>query len=226
MRRACRRTAHVLKRVLRILLATAALLSLFMCLAMAWLWVRSSSRSDEVTSTWTTAEQVAKGWTQISPRKLSFSSMDGRCEIRWDRAWMTVDDDQAVSLGRHSERDLPHAWDLNHKSYFWVRIPGVRARMPPAFQSYGFYWYRGQQLRPKDPNTWTFAFPDAAAVVFFAILPGWVGYEMFRRRKKAGLCTSCGYDLRATPNQCPECGTEQHLGRAVDLHASSNPPSA
>jgi hypothetical protein len=209
------------KRVLRILLGTAAVLSLGMCLAMAWLWVRSSSRSDELTSTWTTVDQVAKGWTQISPRRFSFWSMDGRCMIRWDRYWMTVDDDQAVNLGRQSARNLPHAWDLDHKWYFWVRIPGVRARMPPAFQSYGFYWYRGQQLRPKDPNTWTFAFPDAVAVLFFSILPGWVGFEMFRRRARAGLCTSCGYDLRATPQRCPECGAVPQPGHTVNLHAPS-----
>ena len=47
----------------------------------------------------------------------------------------------------------------------------------------------------------------------FAILPvGRLVYALLRRRRKAmGLCSVCGYDLRASPQRCPECGTPRTL---------------
>jgi hypothetical protein len=51
-------------------------------------------------------------------------------------------------------------------------------------------------------------FPYWSLAIVLAILPAIRLQAMVRIRHRArrGLCPACGYDLRATPGRCPECG--------------------
>lgn len=50
--------------------------------------------------------------------------------------------------------------------------------------------------------------PAAYLLTLFSILPAIRFYRHVRRSRlpMQGHCRSCGYDLRATPDRCPECG--------------------
>ncbi len=41
------------------------------------------------------------------------------------------------------------------------------------------------------------------SIITYCCLP----FHRRRKRKKLGLCVNCGYDLRASKERCPECGT-------------------
>ena len=63
----------------------------------------------------------------------------------------------------------------------------------------------------------TIAIPLEFLLLPLTIAPVWLIWQARRRRLLRTyrlahcLCLTCGYDLRASPGQCPECGVQRHL---------------
>jgi hypothetical protein len=86
-----------------------------------------------------------------------------------------------------------------------------------------FEWgfYASINWKPKQEHWVELQAPLYAFVIAFAILPGLWLLRRYRRRRHDGLCQTCGYDLRATPDRCPECGTASAASRGEDSPAKS-----
>jgi hypothetical protein len=83
-------------------------------------------------------------------------------------------------------------------------------RSPSLWNQLGFSLVGGERV-------WAMTIPCWLLVVVSGALPGvrfyraamarWREWRLERRRRRnKGACAGCGYDLRATPQRCPECG--------------------
>ena len=87
----------------------------------------------------------------------------------------------------------------------WVSLEGPYHRRRTPFRSIDGFVLPGTQV-------W---FPIWPLIVLTALSPAamLIGRLRSSRRVRSGCCRTCGYDLRATPELCPECGAAPEAAR-------------
>jgi len=175
----------------RRLLNLATLLSLLFCVATCVLWVRSYQVGDWLT--WRPFyddprfHQLGEGvlWTgsgHVAVGKIAYAD-----ELRsWDQKRPDVTWAWGSIAGQVDPADLPTSVPSKHWAGF-----GISGR---EMATHAHEW------------RWLVWFPLWLPACLFAAVPALRLYRRVRRRYAAGHCPRCGYDLRATPDRCPECG--------------------
>jgi hypothetical protein len=192
--------------MIRLLVNIFCAIWLLLLAAVCVLWVRSYGFSEGVVYT----SMRPEGGGRYGGRVVSAASQPGRVQVTHftvsgaDRAWY----DAAVRVfggGGLSADSARYAggWFGPRPIYTYPSPPGPNK----WFADFGF-----SRSRTAAVVMHTVTFP----YWFAALLTGWVpaarGLVALRsrrrraRRSARGLCLACGYDLRASPGRCPECG--------------------
>jgi hypothetical protein len=183
--------------VLRRLFTLLSALSLLLCVGTCVLWVRSYSGADEVywynakihrsTRSWWGARTLY-GMVEIARKPFSEYPSHGSDSLVFSRRTLDVHEafDETSDFDNVTPMYSPDHW-IHFGIYF-----------------YGYPHDRGEPW-------WSLSVPLWMPAAANTMIPScWLALFTLRRKRVKrgqGRCLVCGYDLRATPKRCPECGT-------------------
>lgn len=171
--------------MLRRLFTFASVISLIMCIATVVLWVRSYRQLDsmELLSGYRaylvecSAGQITVLLCSKGPWQSPFA-MPGHPEFRLSNHVQMID----------YTGEIPSRLGFGHRNLYIVLERGDTVPMVTIS---------------------LFRFPYPLLMMIFLLTPAWWCAGRIYRSPQATMCHCivCGYDLRATPDRCPECGT-------------------
>jgi hypothetical protein len=173
------------------------ILSLLLCLATAALWVRSYWACYKLTYVRPDSQNRAEFiWMGTNYGELSLGSTHQPMGLSTDvkRQW-----------GIQALASDPRTYEADTKALRTRNLGQSASAMGFGYVDYG---------KPTSFAIRAIWFPHWFPALLFAILPALRLRSILRTRRRhlAGLCPHCGYDLRATPDRCPECG---HVPKAL-----------
>ena len=187
--------------MIRRLVIFASVLSLLLCVAAAGLWVRSYFTGDILS--WAVERMKAN---RFEYRNVAVFSVRGGARFTYG----------------YQGRDLPPADAAGQRtrgptvgvSHFddYPSYPHPLGEFPLTLPNVlGFHvgWNGARDPATRTTNsTFGVVIPYWFCVLMLCALP--VRFVLRRKRRRPNHCRGCGYDMRATPDRCPECGRAAH----------------
>ncbi len=154
-------------------------------------------------------------------RALLTSRWPASPSARWSMAAATFDFDSSAAVNGTDPLVGPEMWTFLTERQWWrftfgtgpveYRATGGRPLTDEPRRGWKFYSGPDPETTPPLPTvavTVPCWMPPMTALAVATLWAGVVGGTRGRRwlRRRRHQCVDCGYDLRHTPDRCPECG--------------------
>jgi hypothetical protein len=197
------------KRLFRHLFTVLSAVSLLLCVTTCVVWVRSYWISD-----------FLHWYRPVVGRE--YGLINSRGQASFYRASWKPDSDDLSNSGKFENlrHDNPVGLEgrIAHESF----MSGGYVYGP--VMSFGIVSDWGG---PKGIGRFEVMVPEWVLFAGLAVMPCiWVHrnrHELVHRRQRIGVCVRCGYDLRASPERCPECGTPARAAISAASSVQSTP---
>jgi hypothetical protein len=195
-----------MKRFRRWLFTGVTAMSLLLCVATAGIWVRSYRTSDKCERN---TDSYHDKWRHYTSTSLTFEQGGISISILHFVSLRLTIDSGIDTFPEPTKTTV--AWHFNQPPK-----PPSGLHDYPGYKNLYLAGIAYRHIELSDTNYVRFF-----RVPYWLILVGFlassaVGFVYLRRQNdlRMGHCRNCGYDLRATPDRCPECGTvPERLGQ-------------